>query len=109
MNNDFTVLSGDLSAHFGNNDLIWNSVVERHDHGALTRFALTPLNQTGSVGRIVLGFSGGVPIEFLFETAMDRQTIIRLFDVSLDDIDAKVYDFKMPERVDVIDDRAGVN
>ena len=83
--------------------------VERHDHGALTRFALTPLNQTGSVGRIVLGFSGGVPIEFLFETAMDRQTIIRLFDVSLDDIDAKVYDFKMPEGVDVIDDRAGVN
>ena len=83
--------------------------IEQRDHGALTRFVLTPLNKMGSVSKIVLGFSGGVPKELLFETVMDQRTIIRMFDVSLDDIDSKVYDFKIPEGVDVIDDRAGAN
>ena len=78
--------------------------VERFADEERLYFLLTPLDD-GMTASLSLTFQNGTPVRMTLENTMGQQTSIDLSDVSKAKLDSDLYQFRLPEDVDIIDDR----
>ena len=70
---------------------------------------LSPLEQTDVIGKISLSFSSKLPDQLVFQTPSQELTIFKFHNVSTVPLDPLIFNFEIPEGIDVIDDRKGTN
>ena len=66
---------------------------------------LSPLEKTGAIRSIELSFSNNLPLRLVFQTAIQRRTVINFNDVSTGPVDDAMFNFEIPDNIDLIDDR----
>ena len=79
--------------------------IERFEDEDRQHFTLLPLDETGAIGSVAMSFANNLPRRLVFQTAMQRRTVIDFYDVAVAPVDAALFEFQVPEGVDVIDDR----
>ena len=81
--------------------------IEQFEDENLQHFVLSPLDKTSAIGIVVLSFANNLPLRLAFQTAMQQRTVIHFHNVSAAPVDAALFDFQLPDNIDVIDDRPG--
>ena len=86
-----------------------NYNIERFEDEGRQHFTLIPVDKTAVIGSISLSFANNLPRRLVFQTAMERRTVINFYDVDAAPVDEALFDFHVPDGIDVIDDRPGKN
>ncbi len=79
--------------------------IEYFEDADRKHFIFLPLDKTQVIGSFTLSFFGNLPVRLIFQSAMQQPTVINFYNVSTVHVDAEWFNFKIPDNVDVIDDR----
>ena len=86
-----------------------NYNIEYYEDEERQHFVLSPLEQMDVIGKISLSFSSKLPDQLVFQTPSQELTVFKFHNVSTVPLDPLIFNFEIPEGIDVIDDRKGTN
>lgn len=79
--------------------------VEKFATGTQVWFVLKAVEDNPAIVGVTIAFEEELPTRLTFQTAMKQTTVINFFETSDDETDVALYQYAVPDGIDIIDDR----